>query len=73
MSSSALLKALDNGRLTHGERDALTGDELFVLVLARRLRDLSPSERSRLSPTDLGNLAALDYVPPNRAMAHSGL
>ena len=62
MSSSALLKALDREQLSEAERHGLAGDELFVLALARRLTELTPRERSRLSPSDLTDLEALGLV-----------
>jgi hypothetical protein len=71
MSSSALLKALDDERLSRTERYDLTGDELFVLTLARRLTDLSPRERSRLSPTDLRDLKTLGLVSSSWPKPHT--
>ena len=70
MSSSALLKALEHEPLSEAERYDLTGDELFVLTLSRRLTDLSPRERSKLSTTDLGDLKTLGLISPGWPKAH---
>ena len=55
MSIQAFHKALCQLPLSQDERDALTTDELFVLVLARRLDHLTDAEQQRLKPVPLGS------------------
>lgn len=64
MCSTAFLKALDHQPLADFERKTLADDELFVLVLSQRLNDLTPVERGRLVPSDLGYLVAHGVIPP---------
>jgi hypothetical protein len=52
-------KALYQLPVSQQERAALTPDELFVLLLARRLDCLTAQERKKLSPEDLRDLAAM--------------
>jgi hypothetical protein len=63
MCSPAFLKALDGQRLSDSERETLADDELFVLVLSRKLNDLTHRERGRLAPSDLGYLVAYGVIP----------
>ena len=59
MSIQAFRKALDELPISPEERAALTSDELFVLVLTRRLDGLTETELRKLKPADLQRLAWL--------------
>ena len=70
MCSPAFLKALDGQQLSNSERKTLADDELFVLVLSRKLNDLTHAERGRLAPSDLGYLVACSVIP-SKCDAHT--
>jgi hypothetical protein len=63
MSYRAFRKAMYELPLSQAERDSLTGDELFVLVVAHRMDRLSWAEQKRMSPEDVGRLAAAGLLP----------
>jgi hypothetical protein len=73
MSFRAFRKALYGLPLTQEERDSLTADELFVLVVAHRLNGLSRQERRRMAPNDLRRLAAAGLLPAETARLRNGL
>ena len=58
MTIQAFQKALCRLPLEQEERASLTTDELFVLVLARRLKRLSWAERRRMDSGDVSELSA---------------
>jgi len=58
----AFLKALDGQQLSQAERGTLSTDELFVLLVARRLDRLTEAEQRALTPTDLHYLAQADLI-----------
>ena len=62
MSIEAFHKALYQLPVSQQERAALTPDELFVLLLARRLDDLTAAEQHRLAPDNLNELAAVGLI-----------
>ena len=62
MSIQAFCKALCQLPLSQEERDALTTDELFVLVLARRLDRLTDAEQQKLKPADRQYLASAGLI-----------
>ena len=62
MTIQAFRKALYQFPLTSKERDELTTDELFVLVLARRLDRLTDAEQQSLKPADLQELVSAGLV-----------
>ena len=59
---AAFLKALGGQKLSQAERSTLTTDELFVLLLARRLDCLTNRERQALGRADLRYLAAAGLI-----------
>ena len=62
MSIQALRKALCQLPLSQEERTALTTDELFVLVLARKLDRLTTAEQERMQAADLQYLASVGLI-----------
>ncbi len=62
MSIQAFRKALCQLPLSQEERTALTTDELFVLVLARRLDRLTKAEQQRLKSVDLQHLVSAGLI-----------
>ena len=62
MSIQAFRKALYQRPLSQEERDALTTDELFVLVLARRLDRLTDAEQETLNAADRQYLASAGLI-----------
>ena len=58
MTIQAFQKALCRLPLSQEERASLTTDELFVLVLARRLKRLSWAEQRRMDSGDVSELSA---------------
>ena len=70
MSIQAFRKALCQLPLSQQERDMLTTDELFVLVLARRLDRLTTAEQQKLRSADLQRLASAGLIA-GRGATHS--
>ncbi len=62
MSIQTFRKALCEQSLSQEERASLTTDELFVLVLARRLDRLTKAEQQKLKSTDLQRLASVGLI-----------
>jgi hypothetical protein len=62
MTIDAFRRALHHQPLSQHERDELTPDELFVLVLARRLDRLTDAERRKLKPADQKDWAAMGLI-----------
>ena len=62
MSIQAFRKALCVQSLSQEERASLTTDELFVLVLARRLDRLTSVEQQRLKAVDLQELVSAGLI-----------
>jgi hypothetical protein len=62
MSIETFRKALCQLLLSQEERASLTTDELFVLVLARRLDRLTKAEQQRLKSTDLQDLVSMGLI-----------
>ena len=62
MCIEAFHKALYQLPVSQQERAVLTPDELFMLVLARKLDDLTAAEQRRLAPDDLDELAAAGLI-----------
>ena len=58
----AFRKALNQLPLTSEDRDELTTDELFVLVLARRLERLTTAEQERMRAADRHYLASAGLI-----------
>ena len=58
MSIQTFRKALCEQSLSQKERASLTTDELFVLVLARRLDHLTSVEQQRLKSVDVQELVS---------------
>ena len=72
MSIQAFRKALGEQPLSQQERSTLTTDELFVLVLARRLDRLTTTEQQRLKLTDLQRLASVGLIGGDAGQPVSG-
>lgn len=66
MSVPAFHKALAQVPLSQEERATLSGDELFVLIAARRIDRLTAEEQRRMAPDDLCLLAAEGLVGGSR-------
>lgn len=62
MSIQTFRKALCEQLLSQKERASLTTDELFVLVLARRLNHLTSVEQQRLKSADLQELVSAGLI-----------
>jgi hypothetical protein len=62
MSIQTFRKALCQLPLSQEERASLTKDELFVLVLARRLDRLTDAEQQRLKAADRQHLASAGLI-----------
>ena len=62
MSIQTFRKALFQQPLSPEERASLTADELFVLVLARRLDRLTAAEQQRLQAADLQYLESAGLI-----------
>ena len=62
MTIQAFQKALCRLPLEQEERDSLTADELFLLVLTRRLKRLSWTEQRRMAPGDLHDLTVVGLI-----------
>jgi hypothetical protein len=62
MCIEAFHKALYQTPVSQQERAALTPDELFMLLLAHKLDDLTAAEQQRLPPDDLDELAAAGLI-----------
>jgi hypothetical protein len=71
MSIQAFRKALYQFPLTGEERDELTTDELFVLVLVRRLERLTTAEQQKLTSADRKYLAAVGSIYIEAAQVNS--
>jgi hypothetical protein len=73
MSIQAFRKALSQQPLSQQERDELGTDELFVLMLARRLDRLTTTEQQRLKSTDLQRLASLGLISSEAPQAEANI
>ncbi len=62
MNVQAFRKSLSQRPLSQEERSTLTTDELFVLVLARRLDRLTTAERQKLKSADLQYLTSAGLI-----------
>jgi len=76
MSTRAFQEALIHRPLSQEERATLTTEELFVLIAAGRLHDLTPAEQQRLGPGDLRELASaglIESIQPSVAAFSQGM